>query len=367
MKNRKTGRGTVFNWGIFDFSNPVTFSWNFYKGVMLYRLAAYPLSAELPRYQLEHRTIFEDKLNFTNEQKEILIKRLQWHTEPSNLIYQYNYFFDNCSTRPRDYIDEALGGIFKSNWANQYVNKTFRESMREHLDTLPGIDLFLDIVMNSNLDRPMSYWELAYLPLSLRELLLNTTNTAKNEGPSPLVSESRKLFSYLPKAPTKINGHQLFLVLTGGALIAAAALRKKATKGTKQLSLQILGLLLLCCYFYLGIIGLLMPLNWTLSDHIDLHHNVNMLFFWPTDLIYVLIGYRMLRTGAPPQFRTQGSRLFFTYYQLAHLVVAGLTVVVAFFGGIKQDIRYITLYLLPTLSLIWLFLGTKGIGSTTRR
>ena len=130
LVDKRNGDDFVFNWGIFDFSHPVSFSYKFFKGVLIYKLGAYPTRFAHRIYKWEQRTVWEDKLNLTPDQKKILYERISWHLKPENISYPYQYFFDNCSTRPRDFIDEALNGSVKALTENQSTHQTFRDMWR---------------------------------------------------------------------------------------------------------------------------------------------------------------------------------------------------------------------------------------------
>ena len=86
----------VFSWGYFSLSGgPVSFSWNFFKGIMNYKLVTNPTSQEFSNYRFQERTVWQDRINLTNPQKEQLYRRLMWNLEPANVEYAYQYFFDN--------------------------------------------------------------------------------------------------------------------------------------------------------------------------------------------------------------------------------------------------------------------------------
>ena len=123
--DENTNTDTVFNWGVFDISGGVgVFSWNFFKGIMNYRLATNTPSQEFAMYREQQRTVWQDKLNLNNPQKEILYRRLMWNLEPENVEYAYQYFFDNCTTKVRDYLDEALAGKISRQYMG-FTDKTF--------------------------------------------------------------------------------------------------------------------------------------------------------------------------------------------------------------------------------------------------
>ncbi|CAN0491229.1 unnamed protein product, partial [Discosporangium mesarthrocarpum] len=131
----------VFNWGVFDVSGgAVSFSYNFFKGIMRYRLATSTPANEFAIYRDQQRSVWQDKVNLTNPEKEILYRRLLWNLEEENRQYDYHYFFDNCTTRVRDYLDEATGGRIAQHFDGETTD-TFRDQVKAHYSSLSLISL----------------------------------------------------------------------------------------------------------------------------------------------------------------------------------------------------------------------------------
>ena len=74
-----------------------------------------------------NRTILFHELNLPESKKVILAKQLAWEVLPENSQYLYHHYNDNCATRLRDLIDQAVDGQFK-----QLTNKAARFTLREH-------------------------------------------------------------------------------------------------------------------------------------------------------------------------------------------------------------------------------------------
>ncbi|MEQ9208482.1 MAG: DUF4105 domain-containing protein, partial [Pseudomonadales bacterium] len=132
-------------------------------------------------YRAEQRTVWQDRINLTNPQKAMLYRRLMWNLEPANITYPYQYYFDNCTTRVRDYLDEALSGKL-SNTFDGVTAQTFREQVHSYYESNFLIRFSLDILMNSNIDRPVSEWENMYLPLQLRRQLYEVRSDVAENG-----------------------------------------------------------------------------------------------------------------------------------------------------------------------------------------
>ena len=121
----RTDRHLVYNYGVFDFKKP-HFVWRFIMGQTDYRLECYSDYERWANYYKKWGCKMEEQvLNLTNEEKLRLIKALEenLHNYP---VYRYNFFFDNCCTRPRDIVERCLDGKV-SYAARPDYNPTFRE------------------------------------------------------------------------------------------------------------------------------------------------------------------------------------------------------------------------------------------------
>lgn len=97
----------VFNYGIFRFTDD--FAYNFVKGETYYQLGVQQFSSFISEYYMDSRGVIEQQLHLTNVQKETLFTLLQTNYLPQNRKYLYNFFYDNCSSRPRDLLIQVLG------------------------------------------------------------------------------------------------------------------------------------------------------------------------------------------------------------------------------------------------------------------
>ncbi|MDP6653989.1 MAG: DUF4105 domain-containing protein [Gammaproteobacteria bacterium] len=368
--DENTNTDTVFNWGVFDMSGGVvSFSWNFFKGIMDYRLGTNPPSEEFAMYRSQERTVWQDKINLTNPQKEILYRRLIWNLEPDNVVYAYQYFSDNCTTKVRDYLDEALSGKISQQYTS-VTDQTFRDQVQSHYESASLIAFSLDVLMNSNIDRFVSEWEDMYLPLRFRERLLELeSDVAENGEQLMLLSDPQIIMEFA--APTiETDGYRVAsLVLVLPVILLALMLKRipqsyfatHSRIGLKVagINFRILGLLALLTAVFSGIYGVLMLGSWFISDHVDTHHNINLLLFWPTDLLGILVGLHWLILCRPWPM-THNSAPFINYYLLAHLIAMLAYASIAIFGLSQQSISELALYVVPGFALFTVFVWVVG-------
>jgi hypothetical protein len=368
--DENTGTDIVFNWGVFDISaGVVPFSFNFFKGIMNYQLETRPSNQEFAMYRGQQRSVWQDKINLSLPQKETLYKRLLWNIEPENLVYPYQYFFDNCTTKVREYLDEALAGKISQTLVGE-TDKTFRNHVQDHYQSVALIGFSLDVLMNSNLDRRVSEYEEMFLPLKLRESLsMLGSDVAENGNLQMLLTDSQVIMEFPP--PTVDNNPYLFasIILIAPVLFLFLMLKKipmsyyatHARIGLKfrGLNFRLLGALGIITALLSGIYGILMLGSWFVSDHLDLHHNVNLLLFWPTDLFGVLLGLRWIFFCRPWPL-THNTSPFINYYFIAHVAGIVLYALLAIFEITSQSITNIAIYVMPGYALLTVIIWLVG-------
>ena len=351
--NRDSGRDLVYNWGIFDFGDPLTFSLNYYIGNLMYKLGVYPGRQSVQRYRFEGRTIWEDKLNFTSEQKKVILERLQWNSKPENREYLYQYFFDNCATRPRDFIDLAFDNKLKNATEGQSSERTFRSMVRDGYNVNPWMDVILEVGMNSQVDRVMTRWESMFHPIDLRQELFNL----KVDG-QPALVEGRTLYTVQPPEKVSFDVFKFLALLLGVPLLASLGLiQGGAWKASKQLEdnytahgLRLLGAIGFVFFLVGGIFGFLMPLNWIFSGHTDLHHNFNMMLFLPFDILLVPLFAILMVSGKAKVLGKSFFKILKRYMGLHLIMTLALTISWGM-GDLSQNLDRVV-YLSPIAILL---------------
>ena len=74
--DKRTYTDLVYNWGMFDFGNPLSFSLDFYRGDLNYKLGVYSMDTALRVYQSDTRSVWEDRLILTPIRKNRLLNLL---------------------------------------------------------------------------------------------------------------------------------------------------------------------------------------------------------------------------------------------------------------------------------------------------
>lgn len=371
VHNKNNGEDLVYNWGMFNFNNdPVGFALKFFRGILDYTVVAYPYPQGLAIYRHGGRTVWEDPLHLTRDQKKQLLAKFEWNLRPPNNVYAYQYFFNNCSTIPRDYINTALGNRIKAKMGEASTGQTYRDMVMYHFRFNPEIAFSLNILMNGRIDRTMSDWEKMFLPATLRDNLMKVGSMVPSPTGEtyPIATPGKVLLEFkLPEVPS----WNVYWLLTGLATVPMILMLLFGAPQAGRLpgagAVRLYGFYAIVLGLLFGLYGLIMPIAWGFSEHLDLHHNVNQLLIWPTFIGYFFLGFFWLFRGRALYvggFYTILTGLVYLYIAtIAGYGIAGLV------GLYEQKIDLIAAYVAPLIVvflLLSLKLGFTGL-KTSRR
>ena len=180
----------VFNYGIFSFSQP-NFIYRFAKGETDYMLGVMKYEDYIVEYQMRGSTVTEQVLNLLPEEKERIWAALLENYKPENREYRYNFFFDNCATRPASLIEKGVNGAIDYRWTPE--EKSFRNIINYCTRNHPWLTFGCDLALGSPTDRPITPHEMFFLPEYLKEGVASAVIVSDNGSERPLVAESHIL------------------------------------------------------------------------------------------------------------------------------------------------------------------------------
>lgn len=188
LRHPGTATNACYNYGIGDFHEPLKMAWGFFRGTSSFWVGKDTPERMLEVYLYFDRTIWVQPLPLDAEQKREVIAKLEHDILPENRSYAYDHFSDNCTTRIRDIIDNAMHGALHA-MTEPSDGKTFRDLAREGFAGMPSLArislLTTDIAMGRSTDRVPTYWERMFLPQYLREAV------AKKFGIAPVAIYTR--------------------------------------------------------------------------------------------------------------------------------------------------------------------------------
>ena len=183
--DKESGEDLAINYGIFSLDQTY-FIPRFVLGMTDYRMGVQPMDMFLAQYSYEGRGVVEQVLNLSAEDKEVIYKALQENMKPENVVYRYNYFFDNCTTRARDMLVNHLHG--KVVYPPAEEDATFRSMIHKWNNKYEWSQFGEDLLLGVNADRKTTKSEQQFLPENLRSDFDKATYKGK-----PLVKETNVL------------------------------------------------------------------------------------------------------------------------------------------------------------------------------
>ncbi len=296
IHDQSTGLDVLANWGIFEMKKRF-FVLRFMFGLTDYKMEIEPWEGFCERYLSYGSGVQEQVLNLNADEKQRLIAAVRENYKPENRYYRYNYFYDNCTTRVRDIIEESVDG--KIVYPETDAPKSYRDLIHEwngdHLWARWGNDFLLGV----KADHKTTGKEAHFLPYRLfrdfgaahivskgvaDRTLVKTTRWAV---PSMHVSDGGTFVDNWLLRPLSVA---VALVLV---LLAVIGVERKRKKRLWQFDA--------CVLVVTGIMGLVL-LAMVFSQHPTVSLNFQILVFNPLPLLFVVPITKSLRQGKPSPY-----------------------------------------------------------------
>ena len=289
-------RDTVVNWGVFDSTQP-NFIPHFLKGLMLYSIGGNRMEDVLYSYRYWNRSVTSQELNLTATQKDSLLHVIQRNFLPDNFHYRYDYFVDNCSTRPRDILDMVLGGQLRIG-ADSLSGTSYRDHALRLMQSNVPLVLGVDIGLGEPSDRPITKWQTMFLPKQLHDWVATRQIRDSTGALRPLALSDRVLVPSTQPPERETPPKFTWLWLAGGllaALFAALGIAGRDSHAARAGAAVLFSTWATIC----GLLGVLVGALWAFTDHRFAHANENVLLFNPLWLILaVTVPLTLLRGRA---------------------------------------------------------------------
>ena len=191
VTDKRTGMDMAVNFGLFD-SSAKNFALRFIFGLTDYRMGISEYRRFLEEYDYYGSGVREQHLNLSNEEKAKFMGALAEVAKPENIVYRYNFLYNNCTTRARDLILDAINGKVEYKKTGLQTGEwSFRELVHKktssHRWTSVGNDLLLGVTADFNTD-----WnEREFLPQVLMEDFDNAEIVGVDGKKKKLVDNAR--------------------------------------------------------------------------------------------------------------------------------------------------------------------------------
>lgn len=285
------GLDKIYNYGTFDFNAP-NFYLNFVKGKLTYQLSTSSFNRFLSIYNYENRWVKTQVLDLENDQAQAVFDFLENNAKPENKSYQYDFFYDNCSTKIEDVIKIVLKDSVQFNNSHITTSKTHRDLIADYTKNQKWSKFGIDLALGSVIDRKATKDDYKFLPDYIYEAFDNATITTQN---------STKAF--VKKRITILKERKLeesFFILIPFTTFLCLALMMlfityknfKSNKRSKWLDFTL--------YFSTGLVGIVVLLLWFATSHTATYKNFNFLWAFAPNLV---VAFFLLKSKLPKWLR----------------------------------------------------------------
>jgi len=185
------GIDRVYNYGMFDFNTP-NFYAKFIKGDLLYFVDYDGYKNFVVSYAYDNRSVVEQELNLTPEQKQKIWNNLNESLAEENRSYVYKFIDQNCTTKVVDLINGVLPT--KVEVAVDGNTGTYRAILNTYLSHRYFEKLGINLIFGSKVDQVT---ESLFLPDKFQLGLASSMN-----GNQPLVKQEQLVFQPEPSNPS---------------------------------------------------------------------------------------------------------------------------------------------------------------------
>lgn len=271
----------VFNYGLFHFSKP-NFIYRFAKGETDYMLGVCGFDDFLTEYQMRGSEVYEQVLNLDYEEKNALWQALIVNAQPENRVYRYNFFFDNCATRPVVLTEKAVNGHVA--YSDHLTPETFREMINYCMRYHPWVTFGCDLVLGGPADRVTTVHESFFIPDHLRKAFDDAWIIRPDGSKQKLVAVGHILAE--ETLSVEETEKTVFTPLICFSLLFVVILLLSLIERTKKTYFYWLDCLL---FFVAGIAGCVLFFLSFISEHPAMWPNISIVWLHPLHLFGVLL------------------------------------------------------------------------------
>jgi hypothetical protein len=259
---------------------------------LIYQLSTTRYGYFLQQFNYENRWVKTQELDLDDADVQAVYDFLENNAKPENMSYQYDFFYDNCSTK----IEEVIKAVLKDKvtFNNNHITdqKSHRDLIADYTaEEFKWGKFGIDLAFGSVIDRPATAAEFKFLP---DYIYLGFNNATINvEGKNiPLVKAANNVLNEV-KQPQPFSVFQPFIVFL---LISLFFIFKTyqdytAKKRTKWLDFSL--------YFMTGVVGVVVLLLWFATSHTATYKNLNFLWAFAPNLV---VAFFMFKSVLPKWF-----------------------------------------------------------------
>ena len=231
-RNMSRNLDVVFNYGCFDFSTP-NFGWRFVLGETDYMVGCTDFRNFLPEYAERGSGVVEQVIDLTDDEAQLLFEALLTNIRPQNRVYRYRYLDNNCTTKVRDRLLEALAESGEVIYADvAQPTETYRAALNALAGAHPWYTFGINLLLGADVDTAPSLEGAQFLPLDYMKALDGMSLIQRDGTERKVVRGTNILLAEVEK-PVSPNNFTPFnvslLLLLGTFIVMLCELRKRRT------------------------------------------------------------------------------------------------------------------------------------------
>lgn len=192
VKHGKVGIDAVFNYGVFDYTQS-NFTWHFILGKCDYMVMPVSYSVFFREYERRGSSILSQRLNLTQEEAVKLFGLLCENAKPENMVYRYDFYRNNCTTKVRDIVEQAVDGEIVYSEPSLHLmyrrRETYREMIHRYTAHSKWCETGQDLLLGCKSDTALSLRAMLFLPECLSEAYEAAEIRSVDKDTRPLVAE----------------------------------------------------------------------------------------------------------------------------------------------------------------------------------
>lgn len=282
-------KSRIYNFGLFSFGDGMLFK--FAMGRLIFSAGDFNVPGYLLYYKKQNRDVRIAELNIPPQKRLQMAESLAKNVLPENKDYLYNHYDDNCATRLRDIIDDAVDGQLAK--ATKVPGRmTFRQHTKRYVAHNPLMGMLLMFLMNDSIDKPVLQWDEMFLPDELERYVKDLEYIDGQGGKQKLITNSFIFFkSKNEPVPSQPPSHWQWALMAGiilGVFAFSNALWNSNT--ISQWPMIIFGLYNILIGLVIGVPGLILSLMSSFTDHTVTYFNENLLLANPITFLILPLG-----------------------------------------------------------------------------
>lgn len=275
----------VYNYGLFNFDAP-NFYTNFLRGKLNYGIGTSSYVGFLNEYYQNKRTVWEQKLNLSPQEKSAFLEYLDINMLPENRYYMYDFLSNNCTTKTLEAIDAIVPRATLTSLTKQ--NGTFRYYLKQHLKNKPWTTFGIDLILGAPTDTVPQGNSAYFLPELLMKGLTNSKSDTGTLSTTPSIVKYHGVSLNFEKeraqrtSPALNYPLFLFLLLPLIELWLWKSNSNHRSVHTYDTLINVI----------LALLSMVMLFMWFFTDHDATQYNWNILWASPLFILLIFKRYR---------------------------------------------------------------------------